>query len=423
MSAERKHVEIVHTEIDHAEIDAGADALPSEPPTKSSRWPLLIVAAILIIATGIWKFGKPGDKPVKKDANVAVPVVLAAAIQTDVANYVSGIGTVQASATATVRVRVDGQLQQINFVEGQEVKAGDVIAQLDPRALQAQLALAEAQLARDQATLDNARADLERYAELVKNGSISKQALDTQKALVAQQEATLRASQAAVSYARVQLDYATIRAPISGRTGVRLVDVGNLARSTEATGIVVINQIDPITLTFTLPEASFSQVNEAIKRGKGNTLPVLAYSNDSDQPIATGKLLLIDNQINTSSGTIQLKAVFANPEHRLWPGQYINARLMLGESRAALVVPAGAIQRGPDGTFVYVVKPDHTVSVAPVQIARIQDDQAVLDSGLHSGDVVVTEGQSKLKPGSTVVDHGVDHQVDHTTTQQAGHTP
>lgn len=393
MSAERKHVEIA----------VSADSTEPAPPLRgSSRLPLLLVGAALF-AFCIWKFAKPADTPAAPRGNAAVPVILATATQTDLSDYVSGIGTVLASATATVRVRIDGQLQQVNFVEGQDVKAGEVLAQIDPRALQAQLAVAEAQQSRDQASLDNARADLQRYAELVKNGSISKQALDTQKALVAQQEAALRASQAATNFARVQLDYTTIRAPISGRTGVRLIDVGNLVRSTEATGIVVINQIDPITLNFTLPESSFAHVNDAIQHSKGKPLPVFAYSNDSDQSLAQGKLLLINNQIDTASGTIQLKAEFENKDHRLWPGQYINARLILGDTHAALVVPAGAVQRGPEGTFVYVVQPDNTVKIAPVVVARTQENQAVLSSGLQAGQVVVADGQSKLRPGSAVI--------------------
>jgi RND family efflux transporter MFP subunit len=398
----------VETAVNTAETPI-AQAPSAAPPSGSYRVRLsLLVVAVALI--GAWQFFKsPADKPSSARANLPVPVVLAIAAHTDISDYVSGIGTVQASATATVRVRVDGQLQQVNFVEGQDVKAGDVLAQIDPRALQAQVAVAEAQVARDQATLDNAHTDLQRYLELVKNGSISKQALDTQKALVAQQEAALRASLAAVNFARVQLDYTTIRAPISGRTGVRLIDVGNLVRSSEATGIVVINQIDPITLNFTLPESSFAHVNDAIKHSQGRPLPVFAYSNDSDQPMAQGKLLLLNNQIDTASGTIQLKAVFSNQDHRLWPGQYINARLVLGETRAALVVPAGAVQRGPEGTFVYVVQPDRSVKIAPVQVARTQDDKAVLSSGLQAGEVVVAEGQSKLRPGSVIVDQQAEH--------------
>ncbi len=367
---------------------------------RSFRLPLLLLAAIAVAGV-IWKLRQPIDPPVATRPNTAVPVVLATATQVDVSDHVAGIGTVQASATATVRVRVDGQLQQISFIEGQDVQAGDVLAQLDPRALQAQLATAEAQLARGQATLENSRVDLQRYAGLVEQKSIAKQTLDTQKALVAQHEAALRADEAGVEYARVQLDYATIRAPIGGRTGVRLIDVGNLARASEATAIVVINQIDPITLSFTLPEATFARVNDALKRSK--SLRVQAFSNDGNQPLAEGKLLLVNNQIDAASGTIQLKAEFPNQEHRLWPGQYINARLVLGETRAALVVPASAVQRGPEGTFVYVVNGDDTVSLSNVKVARTQDDKALISSGLQAGQRVVAEGQSKLRPGSAVI--------------------
>lgn len=402
VSAELERVVVETRSIQHGPTidEASATVLPKR--NNRLRLLLSIVAIAALMSTVAW-LTRPSAPTIALGANNSpVPVVLAKAQRENVADYLDGIGTVQASASATVRVRVDGQLQRLYFVEGQDVKAGDVLAQIDPAALQAQLKLAQAQLARDQAALANARSDLKRYSDLVEVGSVAKQTLDTQRAVVAQDEATVVADQAQVDYARVQLDYTTIKAPFSGRTGVRLVDVGNLVRASEATGIVVINQVDPVTLNFTLPEDQFTRINSAIKQSKGKPLAVQALG-DSQQVLAEGKLLLLNNQIDATSATIQLKAQFDNRDHQLWPGQFVSARLLLGETRDALVVPAAAVQRGPDGTFVYVYANDK-VALQKVTVLRLQGDKAVLAEGLQDEQLVVVDGQSKLRPGATVVE-------------------
>ena len=363
---------------------------------------LLALGILTSLLLGGWALGGVTSEPAKK-APPPVPVLLAEVMQEDVTDFVAGIGTVQPTASVTVRVRVDGQLQQVAFREGQEVRAGDVLARIDPRALQAQLAQTRAQKQKDEAQLANARQDLRRYEELVKLDASTQQTLDSQRAQVAQLEASVRADQAQVDYAAVQLGYTTITAPVSGRTGVRLVDAGNLVRAAEATGIVVVNQIDPISLVFTLPEHRVAAVLAALRsQGKGG-LPVQAMARDgAGVPLAEGRLLLVNNQIDTASGTVQLKASFPNREEKLWPGQFVQARLLLGKLEGALVVPASAVQRGPDGTFVYAVKADHTVEVRKVDVARLQEGKAVIARGLKARETVVAEGQGRLRPGMAV---------------------
>lgn len=385
---------------------AGTTANPWPQGSRQARLLLSVIALAILMLLAAWLSSRPAASNLVRSTATPVPVVLAPVERVNVSDYLDGIGTVQASASATVRVRVDGQLQQLHFVEGQDVKAGEVLAQIDPAGLQAQLKLAEAQLLRDQAALANARADLKRYSDLVQVGSVAKQAVDTQRAVVAQDEATVTADQAQVDYARVQLSYTTVRAPFGGRTGVRLVDVGNLVRASEATGIVVINQIDPVTLNFTLPEDQFARVNTAIKHNHSQSLSVQALGDDQ-QVLAQGRLLLLNNQIDTASGTIQLKAEFGNKDYQLWPGQYLNVRLLLGETRDAVVVPAAAVQRGPDGTFVYVHEADNKVALRSIKVSRLQGDRAIVAAGLQEQQQVVVDGQSKLRPGVTVVEQHV----------------
>ncbi len=351
---------------------------------------------------GVWfvprLFASTEKKPA---AQAAVSVVLAKVTSEEVADSIAGIGTVQASASVTIRARVDGELQRILFSEGQDVHAGDVLAQIDPRPFQAQVDQAAAQLARDEAQVANAQLDLKRNAGLLALDSIAQQTYDTQKAQLAQYQATVRADRAQLDYARVQLGYTSIGAPINGRTGMRLTDAGNLVRAAEATGIVTVNQIDPVTLTFTIAEDNFARVSAALKHGK-SPLQVLAYGRDETDLLGQGKLLLINNQIDAGTGTVQLKAQFANPEHKLWPGQFINVRLVLGNLANALVVPASAVQRGPEGAFVYSVRSDQTVEVSTVRVTLLRDSKAVIAEGLKAGDVVVADGQAKLRPGSRI---------------------
>lgn len=376
-------------------------------PRPSRPHVLIALPLAGLLLFGAWQLVAAQSGPAKRPAPAPVPVLLTQVKKQDLVEYLSGIGTVQATASVTVRARVDGQLQSVAFREGQEVKAGDLLAQIDPRALQAQLEQVQAQKQKDEASLANARLDLQRYEDLVKLDASTRQTLDTQKALVAQLTAAVRADRAQVDYAAVQLGYTRITAPVSGRTGVRLVDAGNLVRAAEATGIVVVNQIDPISLVFTLPEEQVARIRAAaLAGGKSNkgesALTVQAYSRDGNEPLAQGRLLLVNNQIDSGSGTVQLKASFPNKAEKLWPGQFAQVRLLLGQQADALVVPASAVQRGPEGTFVYTVKADQTVAVRKVEVGRLQDGQAVIAKGVQEGETLVAEGQGRLRPGMAV---------------------
>lgn len=373
-----------------------------------SRRTALVGVAAVLAAAGLWQaFDHP---TLAADAPPKDPPVLVRSDtvrQQDMPIYLTGVGTVTANQSVTVKVRVDGQLDKVAFAEGQDVKAGQLLAQIDPRALEAQLQQAMATQAKDQAQLVNARRDMQRYTKLIKEDAATQQQLDTQSALVSQLEAAAQMDAAQVSYAKVQLSYATITAPISGRTGVRLIDQGNIVRATDNTGLVVINQIDPITVLFTLPENAVTEINRAMSAGSQD-LAVAALKRDTNQPLAQGKLKLVNNQIDTSSGTVQLKATFPNPGHTLWPGQYVNARLQIGTRREALTVPAAAVQRGQDGTYVYALDDKRVARIQPVHVAEIQDGTAVIDQGLTAGERVVTDGQYKLRPGLSTAEFKAD---------------
>jgi multidrug efflux system membrane fusion protein len=366
----------------------------AKPPVKRST--LLIGAAIVALLGAGWYFThRSGPKAPAAPPTVSVTTAL---VKTQgVPLYVVGVGTVTANASVVVKARVDGQLVKVGFAEGQDVKAGQMLAELDPRTLQASLAQVQAQKAKDQAQLVNAKIDLQRFTTLIAQDAATQQQLDTQKALVAQLDAAVKTDDAQISFAQVQLGFTTINAPLSGRAGVRLVDPGNIVHATDTGGLVVINQIDPITVLFTLPEESVPAINRA--QLNGAALNVIAAPRDNDQPLAEGKLILLNNQIDTTNGTVQLKARFANPQHQLWPGQYVNVKLLLKDSEQALTLPSPAIQRNQNGTYVYAVQPDETTKVVPVQVARIQDGIAVIAKGLEAGQRVVVDGQYKLKPG------------------------
>ncbi len=356
----------------------------------------------LLAALGFLSGPAQADKP----AASAAPAVLVSTVRAQsqtVPLYLSGVGSVTAAQSVTVKARIDGQLDKIGFSEGQDVKAGQLLAQLDPRALQAQLAQAQAQKARDSAQVGNARADLQRYTTLVAQDAATNQQLETQRTLVAQLEAALQTDEAQIAYAQVQLSFTKITAPISGRVGARLIDVGNIVHAADAGGLVVINQIDPIAVVFTLPEDAVSEINRALRASR-TPLTVLAFARNGKEALASGSLILLNNQIDSSTGTVQLKARFANATHALWPGQFVNVRLVLGQRAQALTVPAAAVQRGQDGTYVYVVKEGNTAQSQPVKVLRIQDGVAVIDTGLNAGDRVVVDGQYKLKPGSAVTE-------------------
>ncbi|CAM5794214.1 MAG: efflux RND transporter periplasmic adaptor subunit [Burkholderiales bacterium] len=374
-------------------------------PFSPRRRPLWLALALLVLACAAW-LGTGRTARSAKPAETTPPPVQATTTQVrqqDVPIIRTGVGTVTPLATVTVRSRIDGQLERVGFVEGQDVKAGQLLAQLDARALQVQLEQAQAQKAKDAALLGNARIDLRRYETLIAQDAATRQQLDTQRALVAQLEAALKMDQAQIDAAQVQLSYATITAPIGGRTGARLVDPGNIVHATDPGGLVVINQIDPIAVVFSLPEGAFQDVNRALQ-GSQAPLAVQVSLPGSAQALASGRLTLLNNQIDNTTGTIRLKAQFGNPQHALWPGQYVDARLVLGVRRGALTVPAAAVQRGPEGTYVYTVGADGSAQIAPVEVAQIQDGLAVIDQGLAAGQRVVVDGQYKLRPGLKVAE-------------------
>jgi multidrug efflux system membrane fusion protein len=327
-----------------------------------------------------------------------IPVSVAEVRQQDVPIYADGLGTVQAFNTATVRAQVDGVINRIAFTEGQEVKAGDLLAQIDPRPYQASLDQAVAKKQQDQALLSNAKADLIRYSDLVADGYVSRQQSDTQRQLVAQYEAAVRADEGSVKAAQVSLSYTTIKSPLDGVTGIRQIDVGNLASAASSTGLVVVTQIKPISVLFTLPEQTLA----AIRAADVQTLPVIALDRDNVKEIARGVLTVVDNQIDQTTGTIKLKATFANTDKALWPGQFINARLLVSTDKGALVVPTSAVQRGPKGEFVYVVGDDMTAQQRDVVTVVADGGNSRVTKGLAAGEQVVTDGQYRLQPGAKV---------------------
>ncbi len=333
----------------------------------------------------------------------AIPVTVSPAEKRDFPVYLSGLGSVQASNTVSLKSRVDGQIVQIAFKEGQNVNKGDLLLVIDPRPYQVALEQAEAALARDEAQLKNAQLDYERYQGLFKEGVISQQQYNSQQSLVGQLGGTIKADQAAIDNAKLQLVYTRVTAPVSGRIGLRLVDIGNMVHATDTNPLLVITQLQPIAVVFTLPEDALPTVAQHMRSG---TLGVDAYSRDDRTKLASGKLLTIDNQIDQTTGTGKLKAMFDNNDNALIPNQFVNARLLLETRRGVTVIPAAAIQRGPQGTsFTYVVKPDKTVEVRNVNVALTQGNVTVIASGVVPGEQVVTDGQDKLQAGSHVEPH------------------
>jgi multidrug efflux system membrane fusion protein len=318
----------------------------------------------------------------------------------DVPIYLDGIGTVQAFNTVTVSARVDGEVKKVAFTEGQDVRAGELLAQIDDGPYQAAYDQAVARKGQDEAQLANARLNMTREADLFAKKAVSTQERDTQQALVNQLDATVKADAAAIVSAKVQLDYTKIIAPIAGRTGIRLVDQGNIVHAGDRTGVVVLTQLQPISLIFTLPEQDLGAIKEQMT-GAG-MLSVQAVDRDSQTALDEGTLSVIDNQIDTATGTIRLKATFPNVKLNLWPGQFVNARLLLTVRKDGLVVPASVVQRGPQGTFAFAIRNDDTVEIRPVKVGPIEQGRALIESGLQAGERVVVDGQYKLQGGSHV---------------------
>ena len=361
----------------------------------------LLVAVVgggTLALSGPWRStaGAQGGVP----APPRVPVAAAAARSRDVGVYLNVLGAVTQLNTVTVKSRVDGELIAVRFQEGQIVSSGELLAEIDPRPFEAQLTQFEGQLERDQALLDNARLDLTRFQELVKTDAVPRQQLDTQVSLVHQLEGTVKNDQGQIDATKVQLVYCRITSPIAGRVGLRLVDSGNIVHATDTGGLVIITQLQPITVIFTIPEDSIPTVLEQLHQGV--RLPVEAYDREYRRKLADGALLTIDNQVDPTTGTVRLKAQFPNTDNRLFPSQFVNARLLIETRRGATVVPTAAIQQSPRGSFVYVLRPDRTVGVRPVTVGVTDGDDVSIERGLAVGEQVVVEGAERLRDGAAI---------------------
>jgi membrane fusion protein, multidrug efflux system len=384
------------------------------PAMKRALRRIVMVACLALLGgAAYWYFGpgQPSQQQQKQaqqkgfrrgGGNVAdnVPVLASAARLADVPVYLDGVGTAKALNTVTVRSQVDGKLMKISFTEGHEVVQGSVIAKIDPTIYQAQYDVAVAKKAQDEALLTNARLDLERYTRLLSTNAINKQQADTQKALVDQLTAQTQSDQATINNAKATLDYTDVVAPISGLTGLRLVDEGNIVHASDTAGIVVIAQIKPIAVLFNLPQQVLPDLSKGMSE---RALQVQAMGADGTSVVDTGKVVVINNQVDQTTGTVQLKAEFPNPNVQLWPGQFINVRVLINTLRQVVVVPTAAVQRGPDGTFVYVIKDDDTVSMRPITVSKQDDLQAVVAAGLQASERVVTTGFGRLADGSKVL--------------------
>jgi membrane fusion protein, multidrug efflux system len=361
-----------------------------------------LLGGILLLSLCLSACGGSDPRPASARASVAavVPVSVATAERRDIPYYLTGLGSVTAYYTVSVKSRVDGELMQVNFKEGQNVQKGELLALIDPRPYQVALDQAQAMLFKDQATLRDAKLNYERYKQLLgDSGAMSQQQVDTQQATVDQLDGTVRNDQAAIESAKLNLVYCHITSPVTGRIGLRQVDPGNIVHATDANPMFVITQLQPIAVLFTLPEDNLQAVSKQMAKG---TLSVHAYDRDNQTQLGTGTLLTIDNQIDQTTGTARLKAVFDNKDNALWPNQFVNIRLLLDLRKNSTAIPAAAIQRGPQGTYVFAVKSDNTVEVRPVTVDFTQDNVSVIASGISPSEVVVTDGQDKLQQGSKI---------------------
>ncbi len=387
-----------------------AEKAEYRPKKKGSIWPWILLLAIAAGAVYLYpkvvQSATQGQEKGKKgggrggDAGRAVPVVAVNAKKGDMPVYLNGLGAAAALNTVAVRTRVDGHIIKIHYTEGQIVKEGDPLIDIDPRPFQVQLEQAEGNQARDQALLANAKTDLQRYTVLFSQDAIPKQQLDTQTAQVNQIEATLKTDQAAIDNAKLQLTYAHITSPLTGRIGLRLVDQGNMVHASDSQPLAVITQLQPIAVIFSIPEDNLPAVNK--KLAAGQVLPVVAFDHGNKNKIATGTLLTIDNQVDSTTATVKFKAVFDNKDYSLFPNQIINARLLLETRHGATIVPTAAIQHSPQSTFVYVIKPDNSAEVRNITVGQIEGDDAEITSGVEPGEKIVIDGIDKLQQGTKV---------------------
>lgn len=385
----------------HSASSLPHEDVPQDGGARRPAWPWAVgLGLALLVVLGTCARGGRTAKPDPKGAGRPVPVLAVAARSGDMSLSLTGLGTVTPLATVTVRSRVDGQLVQVAFKEGQEVQQGQLLAQIDPRPFQVQLQQAEGQLAKDQAALKNASLDLARFKDLARQGILAQQQLDAQTSLVNQGQASIQADQAQVASARLNLTYSRITAPISGQVGLRLVDPGNMVHATDTGGLAVITPLNPINVVFTIPADSIQRV--LARSRKEPHLPVEAYDRDMTQRLAQGALDAMDNQVDPATGTVKLKARFPNNDHALFPNQFVNAKLLVDTLHQAVIIPTAALQRGPQGTYVYVVKPDRTVELRPVAVQATEGDATAIQTGLKAGEMVVTDGMEKLRPGSAV---------------------
>jgi membrane fusion protein, multidrug efflux system len=363
--------------------------------------PATLLTAVLA-AGGLWYLThNPLEKVDATPAPPTAPIVAGTVAQHDVPIYLTGVGTVIAYNTDVVRAQIQGQIISINFTEGQTVHAGDLLAQIDPRPYQALIDQYTGNLERDQAQLKNAQANLTRYTTLGDKGWATPQLIETQQAQVGELQAAIKSDQALIDAAKVQLSYTRLTSPIDGVVGIRQIDVGNIISPSNTNGLVVVTQLHPISLIFTLPETSLPQIQQQQQKTK-TPFTVFAYNQDNSILLDKGELGLVNNEILQTTGSIQLKANFGNSANKLWPGELVNARLLVDTRHNGLTVPAGVVQQGAKGPYAYVVNPDNTVAIRPIKVAQIADGQALIDSGLKANEQVVVDGQYKLQPGTHV---------------------